>query len=138
MKTSAIAAWPSRAGLRELVLEQVGALDARAERLPELRLERAAADPAVGALVGQVTGDAAVEHLLAALRHAPVGEERGGDHRQPGERAVGHRDVDELALARALALGQRGEDPERRHQPAAAEVGDLARGAAPAGRRRRR
>ena len=59
-------------------------------------------------------------------------------HRQPRERAVGHRDVDELALARALALAQRGEDPDRRHQPAAAEVGDLAggldrRAAAPAG-----
>ena len=38
------------------------------------------------------------------------------DHRQPRQRAVGHRDVDELALARALALVQRGQDPDRRHQ----------------------
>ena len=48
--------------------------------------------------------------------------------REPRQRAVGHRDVDELALAGAVALAQRDEDPDRGHQRPAAEVGDLARG----------
>jgi hypothetical protein len=51
-----------------------------------------------------------------------------GDHRQPRQRAIGHRDVDELALAAALTLTQGGEDPEGGHERAAAEVGDLAGG----------
>ena len=59
---------------------------------------------------------------------APAGERLGGQHRQPRQRAVEHRAVDELALARALALAQRDQDPDRRHQRAAAEVGDLAGG----------
>ena len=61
------------------------------------------------------------------MRHDPVAEVAPGDHRQPGERAVAHRDVDELALARAPALVQRRHHPEGGHHPAAAEVGDLAR-----------
>ena len=55
-----------------------------------------------------------------------LGEVAGRHQREPRQRAVEHRDVHELALAGALALAQRGEDPERRHQRAAAEVGDLA------------
>ena len=51
-----------------------------------------------------------------------------GDHREPALRAARHRDVDELALAGAVALAQGGQDPERGHLRAAAEVGDLGRG----------
>jgi len=53
------------------------------------------------------------------------GQVAGRHQRQPGQRAVEHRHVHELALAAALALAQRGEDPECRHQRAAADVGDL-------------
>ncbi len=109
----------------ELQLDQVLAADAAAPVLPELRLQRAERDPAVGALVGPVADDAAREEQVAALRHDAVAEVLAGDHRQPRQRAVGHRDVDQLTLARALALVQRGEDAERGHQRAAAEVGDL-------------
>ena len=112
----------------ELALDQVLAPDARAPVAPELRLQRAERHLAVGAGVGPVADDPARQQLRSALRHDAVAEVLAGDHRQPRQRAVGHRDVDELALARALALAQRGEDPERRHQRAAAEVGDLARG----------
>ena len=115
-----------RARRVELALDQVGPLDTVAEGGPELRLERAAADPAVGRLVGHVAGEAAGELLLAAARHLAVAEVAPGDQRQPGEGAVGHRDVDVLALAGAAALVQGGHHPEGGHQGAAAEVRDLA------------
>jgi hypothetical protein len=111
------------------MLEQLRALDATAERLPKLWLESATADPAVSALIRQVAGDASVQHLLSALGNPPVRKVGGGNHPQPGERAVSHRDVDELALAGVLALGERGEDAEGGHQASPAEVGDLSRGA---------
>ena len=117
-----------RAGLLELLLDQVLAADRLAEAHPELRLERAAGDPAVRGLVGPVTDDSAREHDVAALRHLARAEVAARLHRQPGQRAVGHRDVDHLALAAPPRLLQRGEDPDRRHQPAAAEVGDLRAG----------
>ena len=112
----------------ELLLDQVGAVGAVAEGGPELRLQGAAADPAVGGLVREVTDQPAGELLLAAARHLAVAEVAAGDHRQPGEGAVGHRDVDHLALAGAAALVQRRHHPEGGHQGAAAEVGDLAAG----------
>ncbi len=111
-----------------LAPEQVVAAGAAAERLPELRLERAEGDPAVGAGVGPVARQAAGELEPAALRLDAVGEEPRRDHRQPALRALRHRDVDELALAGAVALAQRGEDRPCRHQRAAADVGDLPRG----------
>ena len=107
-------------------LDQVLAPDAAAERLPELRLQRAQRHVAVGAPVGPVTGQAARELEPAPRRRRAVGEHPRRHHREPRQRAVGHRDVDELALAGDLALAQRDEDPDRRHQRAAAEVGDLA------------
>ena len=116
-----------RAARVELALDQVLAPDAAAERLPELRLERAERHPAVGAAVGPVTDEPARQLELPALRRGALGQRARGDHRQPRQRAVGHRDVDELALAGAVALAQRDEDPDRGHQRAAAEVGDLAR-----------
>ena len=112
----------------EVALDQVLAPDAAAERLPELGLQRAERHVAVGAAVGAVTHEPAGELEPAALRRDALGEHARRDHREPRQRAVGHRDVDELALAGDLALAQRDEDPDRRHQRAAAEIGDLAGG----------
>src|SRR6201999_55471 len=92
----------------------------------ELLLERADRDPPVRAAVRPVADERAAELEPAAPRDLAVGEEARGHHREPRERPVGHRDVDGLALAAAVALAQRAEDPDRRHQRAAAEVGDLA------------
>ena len=114
-------------GRVEVVLDQVLAPDAAAERLPELRLERAERHVAVGARVGPVTDQPARQLEPAAGRRHVLGEHPRGHHRQPRQRAVGHRDVDELALAGHLALAQGDQDPDRGHQRATAEVGDLAR-----------
>ena len=111
-----------------LALQQVLAPQPAAQRGPELRLQRAERDPAVGAGVGPVTGQPARELEPAALGRDAVGEVPRRDHGEPGLRPARHRDVDELPLAGALALVQRGEDRPGRHQRAAAEVGDLARG----------
>ena len=130
------------AGPFELALDQLLAPDAAAPRLPELRLQRAQRDPAVGALVGSIADQRARQRQTAAAGHGPVGEVRAGDHRQPRERAVGHRDVHDLALSGAglrgssaaglcrcaIALAQRREDAEGAHQRAPAEIGDLAGG----------
>ena len=62
--------------------------------------------------------------VAASRRHA-VRQVLGRHQREPGQRPVEHRDVHQLPLPGALALAQRGEDPERGHQRAAAEVGDL-------------
>ena len=70
LKTSATFVQPGPAGRVELVLDEVPGVDAFAEPLPELGLERAAGHPAVGGLVGQVTEHAAAEHRLAALLDA--------------------------------------------------------------------
>ncbi len=58
-KISATSAWASDPGALELLLDQVLAADAAAPGLPELRLQRAAGDPAVLRLVGPVTDDPA-------------------------------------------------------------------------------
>ena len=100
--------------------------DAAAEVAEELRLQRAERHPAVGA--GVRAGSRRTCRRAGCARAAarsPSARKFAADHRQPRQRAVGHRDVDELALARAVALAQRGEDPERGHQRAAADVGDL-------------
>ena len=112
----------------ELALGELRPADALAPCAPELRLQRAEGDPAVGAAVGAVAEQPAGELDAPAARGRATGQVARGVHRQPRQCAVGHRDVDELALAGALALAQRGEDPERGHQRAAAEVGDLAAG----------
>ena len=117
-----------RAGALELLLDQVLAPHAAAPRGPELRLQRSQRHPAVGALVRPVADDRARQLRVAAMRHDAVGEVARGHHGQPRQRTVGHRDVHELALARAVALAQRREDAHGRHQRAPAEVGDLARG----------
>ena len=94
--------------------EQVLAPHAPAERVPELRLERAERHVAVGALVGPVAGQRAGQRQLAPPRPAADRERLGGHQRQPRQRAVEHRAVDELPLAGALALAQRDEDPDQR------------------------
>src|SRR5215207_3168604 len=111
-----------RPGLLELLLDQLLATDASAERRPELRLERAAAHPAVLGLVRPVADDPAGEHHLAA------GEVAGRLHHQPGERAVRHRDVDDLPLAAPPRLLERRQDPHGGHQAAASQVRDLGPG----------
>ena len=102
--------------------------DAAAERRPELRLERAQRDVAVGAAVRAVAGERAGELELAAAR--PAGPSQAPP-RPPSPATTARRrtsSVDHLALARALALAQRDQDPDRRHQRAAADVRDLAGG----------
>src|SRR5690606_12927874 len=110
------------AGSFELKLDQVFVTGAFAKGPPELWLEGAATDPAVGCLIGQVADDAAAEHDLAAARTLAVDQGRAGRHRQPGERSVGHRDVDHLALAAPALLDQCREDPEGGVHRAAAEI----------------
>ena len=99
-----------------------------AERLPELGLQRPERDVAVGALIRPVAVVAAGQAEVAPARRPSRGKRLGREHRQPRERAVEHRAVHQLALARPLTLAQRDEDPHRRHQGPAAEVGDLAGG----------
>ncbi len=115
----------------ELALDEVLAPHAATPGGPELRLERAERHPAVGALVRAVADQRAGQLELPAPRRRALGQVAPGDEGQPGQRAVGHRHVDELPFPRArvpgrsIALAQRGQDAERRHQRAAAEVGDL-------------
>src|SRR5271165_181505 len=122
--------------------DQLGAAHPLAERLPELRLERTQRDPAVGALIRAVADQRSRQRQIAPARNRPVGEVARRHERKPGQRAVGHRYDHQLPFARALgarahgaragrgsvALTQRRQDPERRHQRTAADVGDLARG----------
>jgi hypothetical protein len=109
------------------VVGEIRATHAVAERLPELRLQRAERHVPVGALIRAVAVVAPGEAEVPALRGTAGGEHLGRHHGQPRQRAVEHRAVHELALPGALALAQGDEDPHRRHQRATAEVGDLAR-----------
>ncbi len=115
------------AGPLELLLDQVLAPHPATPRLPELRLERADRHPAVRARVGPVADQRACQLEPPALRRACLGEVARRHQREPGQRPVEHRHVHELALAASLALAQRRQDPERGHQRAAAQVGDLPR-----------
>jgi hypothetical protein len=109
----------------ELALDQVLPADAAAPGLPELRLERTERDPPIPAGVRAVADQPPGELEVAAPRHHPVAQVLGRHHPEPGERAVEHRHVHELALAASLALAQRGQDAEGRRQRSAADVGDL-------------
>ena len=109
-------------------VQEVRPLDPVAERLPELRLERAEREIAVGAAVRAIADDRAGERVLPALLGACRRERGRRHHREPGQGAVEHRAVDELPKARALALAQRDEDADRAHQRPAAQVGDLPAG----------
>ena len=93
-----------RPGRVEGVLEQIFAAYATTELRPELRLERTQRHPAVLAGVGAVADEPTRQLGLAPLRHVIVGEEARGHEREPGERAVRHRHVHELPLARGLPL----------------------------------
>ena len=88
----------------ELLLDQVLPAHAAAPRGPELRLQRAQRHPAVGAGVGAVADEPPRELELAPVRGLLLGEEARRHHGQPAQCPVGHGDVDELALARAVAL----------------------------------
>ena len=127
-KIASIAAWASLPGASNWRSDEVLAPDAATPRRPEARLERGERDPAVRAGVRAVADEPARERVAAALRRrALAGELPRRRQREPRQRAVGHRDVDVLPLAAAVALAQRGEDRERGHERAAAEVGDLPR-----------
>ena len=101
------AAWASEPGASNWLLHQVLAPDALAPGLPELGLQRAQRDIAVGARVGPVADVAPGERELPARGARRSARRLGGDHGQPRQRAVEHRAVDELTLAGALALAQR-------------------------------
>ena len=89
----------------------------------ELRLDRADGDVlAVGALVGVVEVGAAVEHVRAAVVLPHAGAVHADHGRQQERRTVGHRGVDDLALARLLRLQQTGDDAQGEEHAAAAEV----------------
>ena len=98
--------------------------DAAAEAHPELRLQRGERHrAAVPGEVRLVRGDASRERLVAATNGLARERRR---HRGAGktEDPVGHRDVEDGALACAITVAQRGED--RDHTPhAAADVGEL-------------
>src|SRR5437867_2862410 len=112
--------------LDELLLDELRHTEALTEGAPEVRLE--GAHRHVAAVLGLVDGVARVaagEHGVAAHRLLPLGEVAHDVHHLPGERAVEHRDVDELPPARLLARRERRQDAHRRHERAAADVGDL-------------
>ena len=90
-----------RAGMLELLGDELLAADAAAPRLPELRLQRPQRHPSVGALIRPVADERARQRQITAAGNDPVGEVAGRDHRQPRERAVGHRHVDDLSLTRS-------------------------------------
>ncbi len=77
-----------RARRLELLLDQVGTLDAVAEGGPELRLQGTAGDPAVGGLVGQVADQPAGEH---AARRAAAPLRRRSSGRRPSPARRGRR-----------------------------------------------
>src|SRR5262249_26552901 len=114
-----------RARRVELVTEQVLAPDPLTPGLPELRLQRAYRNIAVGALIRAIAGESSGELELPSERRAAGGECLRRDHGQPGQRSVEHRAVDQLAFAGPLALSERDQDPDGRHQRAAADICDL-------------
>ena len=91
----------------------------------ELRLERADRDvPAVRAAVGPVERGGAVQEVRATtVGPEPAGEE-AVDDAEHDRRAVRHRGVDDLALARLRDVDERRGDPEREEHPASAHVAD--------------
>ncbi len=116
-----------RADGLELLIHQVRPLDPFAERLPELRLQRTECDMTVGARVRAITDERAGQGDVAPLGRLALEQALSGRHPEPREGSVEHRDVDELPLARVVTRAQRSEDPERGHQRAATDVGDLPR-----------
>src|ERR1700722_17006630 len=92
----------------------------------ELRLDRAHRDElAVLCLVGAVEVRAAVQHVGLAFLFVPqAGARHAIDAAQQQRRAVDHRRVDHLALARALRLEKTAHHAEGQKHAAAAEVTD--------------
>ena len=110
----------------ELGLEEVLAADALAQLAPERRLERTDRDvAAVRALVQRVARVAAVEEFALDAGGRPSAKKAPRYHRLQRERAVGHGDVDVVALARPLRAHERGQQPGDAQQRATREVGDL-------------
>ena len=98
-----------------LPLGELGPPEQLAEPPEEHRLERADGQvPPVGAGVDPVARERAGEEPAVRLAAEPV--------RAQPVRAVGHRDDDVRALARALALEQGGEDPAHRVERARGEI----------------
>ena len=88
------------AGRRELRVDEVLAPDAATEGRPEARLERRERDPRRRRrrTAGSRRARRRARHGRAAARRRPRDARRG--QREPRQRAVGHRDVDVLPLAR--------------------------------------
>src|ERR1019366_3778087 len=72
-----------RARALELRSDELLASHPPAPRLPELRLERPQADPAVGAFIWRVADQRSGQGELAAARNGAIGEIGTGHHRQP-------------------------------------------------------
>lgn len=93
---------------------------------PEVRLDRRDGEgAAAGGGVDAVAGVAARDRAAPAGRHGAGGPLLPGVGGQPVQRPVGHRDIQHLPAAAALALKQRRQDADRRRQRSAAQVGDL-------------
>ena len=102
-----------------------GEAEALEQLLVELRLDRADRHVLpVLALVGVVEVRAGVEQVRAATLVPEARVAEAVEHRHQDRRAVDHRRIDHLPLARALALDQRARHAEREHHRAAAEVAD--------------
>src|ERR1700694_347114 len=102
-------------------------LERLAQRVPELRLERAdAVVAAVLALVDAVARVSAGETLVAPRHPLPRPARRKGK-RKPADSGIGHRCVDPAALAAALHTDESTEDRDRGLKAATADVGDLDR-----------
>ena len=108
---------------RQALALQAGLLE---QQLVELRLDRSERDElAVLGLVGAVEMRAAIEHVGPALVVVPqAGARHAVDAAQQQRRAVDHRGVDHLALARLLRLEQAAHHAEGQQHAAAAEIAD--------------
>src|SRR5208282_1716170 len=78
-----------------------------AKRLPKLWLKRAQAHvPAVFSLIDVVAGQPVIEKVISGRGNYTVGDEFSQSQAVPGEGAVGHRNIDELASAMLLTCKQ--------------------------------
>src|SRR5215831_16287019 len=97
-----------------------------AEVPPELGLEGPEGDVAtIGRLVDAIADPAAVQALLAPDGRPTLGKAEGEVGREPGDDAVRHRHVHELALAGILPVVEGRGDPEGGEEGAAPQVRGL-------------
>src|SRR2546427_1215804 len=93
-----------RLAVRPLLRLEIGPRDELTEGVPEVFLDDAERDVApVGAAIDVVAGCGADEWSLAAPRLGAGEEIVSRVITEPSHEAVGHRDVDELAVSRGIA-----------------------------------